>query len=113
MQQFLRVLKVVGAATCLADVGAAFAMDAASSPDAWSRGPWRWGTWEVDISCFENDQPGGSAKGVQVNTLLANVERERHVGARCGWAALLPGTRGLGYAGGQRRTPILLSTPMT
>ncbi len=30
------------------------------------------GTWDAEVTFFENGQPSGSAKGVQVNTLLVN-----------------------------------------
>jgi hypothetical protein len=30
------------------------------------------GTWDADVTFFENDEPSGTAKGVQVNSLLAN-----------------------------------------
>ena len=36
--------------------------------------PLRWeeGTWDADVTFYENDQPSGKATGVQVNTLLSN-----------------------------------------
>lgn len=30
------------------------------------------GTWDADVTFYEGDKPSGQAKGVQVNTLLAN-----------------------------------------
>lgn len=46
--------------------------DAALPADAHAPLAMEAGTWDAQVTFYENGQPSGSARGVQVNTLLAN-----------------------------------------
>jgi hypothetical protein len=51
---------------------AAHAADATPSPDVYAPIAMEAGTWDGAITFFDNDQPAGTATGVQTNTMLAN-----------------------------------------
>ena len=50
----------------------ALAADDAPSADVHAPVAMEAGTWDADITYYKDDKPSGTAKGVQVNTLLAN-----------------------------------------
>ncbi len=71
LTQFQTVRRAAWLAFALAFVG--FAMAAESvSPEIYAPISMEEGTWDADVTFFENDKPSGQAKGVQVNSLLAN-----------------------------------------
>jgi len=48
------------------------AADTAVAPAAYEPIVMEAGTWDAEVTFFEDDKPSGQAKGVQVNTLLVN-----------------------------------------
>jgi hypothetical protein len=90
-------IRAAAAAICLLAVaGPSFA--AAPAPDTYAPLAMEEGTWDAEVTFFENDQPSGSARGVQVNRLLANghwITNEFHIPA----AGKLPAYEGHGVWG--------------
>lgn len=68
----LRHLPAAALAAGLLIASPAPAADAAPSPDVHAPLAMEAGTWDAEVTFFQDGQPSGSARGVQVNTLLAN-----------------------------------------
>ncbi|MBY4597345.1 DUF1579 domain-containing protein [bacterium BD-1] len=68
----LRHLPAAALAAGLLLAGPAPAADAPPPPDVHAPLAMEAGTWDAEITFFQDGQPSGSARGVQVNTLLAN-----------------------------------------
>lgn len=67
----MNVIARFAALACLS-AAAMFARAADLPPEVYLPMQLEEGTWDAEVTFYENDQPSGSAKGVQVNALLAN-----------------------------------------
>ncbi|HQR09846.1 MAG TPA: DUF1579 family protein [Casimicrobiaceae bacterium] len=65
-------LLVAAVACCLPRAGLAQSPNGAVPESTYAPLSMEEGTWDADVTFYEDDKPGGRAVGVQVNTFLAN-----------------------------------------